>query len=508
MLNIAAFINPLQHSPNPTAAVGNAIQARGLEYNNANEKARLAEQAREMDQSNALQTRGQDFRELSGNREFEQHRQELHTKLVEWGTQVLDKEGPEKARQIVGPVWEAAGIGVDFGDGPGPSATGAAVTDNEATETAPDNEMAELEAAQGKRGSLDEYSPEASSTGPKPGESFSTYVSRNTAKPKATEKTVEAQATEGPVAAASDEAAATVAQAPRPWKIIDKSTGRVLGVIDPSKVESINLERARERSAAYVSGTPDNRKGIIEGMTSAARNTDEVETGMKHGEFTFGQLEKTDRTIKNHKGGGGAVPAMDLGGAKDPKLLNQVNSAVRMYVTTAVDRSGVKQLNQKAQSASQIGQMISSQSSGQERQAFATQLHANFGAASSEGERAFMLEQGGKVTALLAKVDAWVNSGQLPPGLKEEIASVAHAQAEFAQRYANHIREKAKNDAMNAPNLGGQYDAAFGRKLTPEERDKIGASVSNLGGVDGSEGGVPSAEQDNADKEALELMGH
>jgi hypothetical protein len=494
MLNIAPFITPLAAHPDPNGAVGNALHARGLANSNANEKARLAEQANEFNQRQALDERQQGFNESTDARNFEQHRSELHTKLVDWGMQVLDKEGPEKAQQIVGPVWQAAGIGVDFGDNSAvPPDTGG----NTPTQEGAPDEMAGLEAAQAKRGDLAEYQPGASETGPKPGESFTAYVSRNTsAKPSPVEKETPAEdAAEGGV---EEPAGAPAATPSRQWRIFDQKTGRQLGVIDPDKLAAENQKRADERAAAYVSGTPDNRKGIIEGMTSAARTPEEVETGMKHGEFTFGQLEKTDRTIKNHKGGGAAVPAVDLGGAKDSKLLNQTNSQVRQYVTTAVNNSGVKQLNQKAQNAAQIADMVDSASSGAQRQAFATQLHANFGAASSEGERAFMLEQGGKVQALLAKVDAWVNSGQLPPGLKEEIHAVAQMQAEFAQRYAQGIREKATKDAMEAPNLGGQYDAAFGRKLSDDEKRKIGASVGNLGGVDGSDGagGTPSSDAD------------
>jgi hypothetical protein len=131
----------------------------------------------------------------------------------------------------------------------------------------------------------------------------------------------------------------------------------------------------------------------------------------------------------NHRPGGGPG---QLGGPIDEKLLNQVNGQVRMYVSKAVDNSGVKALNTKGQDSARIAGMISSGSSGAERQAFATQLHANFGAASSEGERAFQLEQAGVIQSLLAKVDAWVQSGQLPEGLKNEIQTVAKMQQYFA----------------------------------------------------------------------------
>lgn len=504
MLNIAAFINPLQHSPNPTAAVGNAIQARGLEYSNANEKARLAEQAREMDQSNALQTRGQDFRELSGNREFEQHRQELHTKLVEWGTGVLDREGPEKARQIVGPVWEAAGIGVDFGDGPGPSATGAAVTDNEATETTPDSEMAELEAAQGRRGSLDEYSPEASSTGPKPGESFSTYVSRNTAKP--TGKTVEAQATEGPEAAQADEAVATVAQAPRPWKIIDKSTGRVLGVIDPQKVASINLEKAQRRAEAYVSGTPDNRKGIIEGFTSAAETPEEVETGMKHGEFTYGQLEKTERTKANHRGGGGGLVIGGLvADGVNTKLLNQLDTQARANISKAVANSGVPQLQKRANELMSVDSMFDSDNPAAQRQAFSSILRSFSGAQVSDRERAFFEQNAGFWSAMNNKIQTFVGGGQMDPTLREDMRKAAAMMNDQAQAQLSAIAHEAADAEMRNPSTGQLYKDALGKRWTPEAEAAKRKSLENLGHVD--TGNAPAGQSD-ADREALELMGH
>jgi hypothetical protein len=202
---------------------------------------------------------------------------------------------------------------------------------------------------------------------------------------------------------------------------------------------------------------------------------------------------------KNHKGGG----VNPLGGPIDDKLLNQVNTQVRGYVSKAVDNSGVKALNTKAQDSARISGMITSGSSGAERQAFATQLHANFGAASSEGERAFQLEQAGVIQSLLAKVDSWVASGQLPDGLKEEINTVARMQQEFARKYAEHIRDKATSDAMNSPALGGLYDRALGHQLTPEERDKISAGVKNLGGIEGSDAPEAGSADHEFDKLGL-----
>ena len=357
--------------------------------------------------------------------------------------------------------------------------------DNEAAEPTPDNEMAELEAAQGKRGSLAEYSPEASSTGPTPGESFSTYVARNTSK-KPVEKAVEAQATEGPEAAASDEAKATVAQTPHPWKIVDKATGRVLGVIDPQKVDALNQERASERAAAYVSGTPDNRKGIIEGMTSAARTPEEVETGMKHGEFTFGQLEKTDRTVKNHKGGGGAG-----GDQFSSKLASTANDDMLQYVSKAVTNSGAPKLNQAANDGAKVADLAGSPIALEQKVAAGQMLKSLFGAAASEGERAYVFGSEGEFTRLQQLANNWLNGGQMPEGFQEALRHAASRMQELAAKKAAAISDKAAEDALNSPLLGGRLG-----KLTPEQRAAVKAPLVNVGRVETDEGKAGSANEE------------
>ncbi len=500
MLNIAPFITPLAAHPDPNAAVSNALHARGLANSNANEKARLAEQANEFSQRQALNERQQGFNEATDARDFEQHRAELHTKLVDWGMQVLDKEGPEKAQQIVGPVWQAAGIGVDFGGSPEATTGGQVAPGGSATpaEAQGDEEMGALEAAQKARGDLEEYQPGEGSTGPKPGESFTAYVSRNTsAKPSPVEKETPAEdMAEGGVEEPTEAPAAAPS---RQWRVFDQKTGRQLGVIDPDKLASENQKRADERAAAYVSGTPDNRKGIIEGMTSAARTPEEVETGMKHGEFTFGQLEKTDRTIKNHKGGGGVPPVLSGEPTGDPKELSRFDSDARQYMTAAMNNAGVKNLNKMASDSERVASMLGSDVPADQRMAIASQIKANFGAAASEGERAFILESSGAINKILFGIDSWVKTGQVPEGLREGMQQVAVGARKFATELADQVAEKASQDIMESPTIGGRLPHIFKGKLTPEMREKIRGPLKNIGRVEGSGGG--GAPSGDADKE-------
>lgn len=494
MLDIARFLTPLAHQPNPNAAVGNALQGRQMEYSKTAEQNRLAEQQRHSMELEKQQDEELGFRKQVHGDTMGEHEEQLHTKLIEWGTQVLNKEGTEKARAIVGPVWGAAGIDVDFGGGPDVKAMTAPA---QPAPPADDDGFDELQRLQKEREAKEAPgASDASAYAPKPGESMSQYVARGKSQVKAepTEKAAEAEATEGPEAAAVEETEAAVTGQPQPWRIYNRRTGKTYGLIDPGKVEGINAKRAYDRAVAYSKGTPEEGRPIVQEFVRGARDEADVETRMGHAEKRLAETEKTRRAelVAKSKGGPGQI-----GGPIDEKLLNQVNGQLRMYVSKAVDNSGVKALNTKAQDSARISGMIESASSGAQRQAFATQLHANFGAASSEGERAFQLEQAGVIQSLLAKVDAWASSGQLPEGLKQEIAAVARMQQEFARKYADEIRKKATADAMNSPALGGLYDRALGHQLTPEEREKIAGPISNLGGIEGS----GPAESGSADQE-------
>lgn len=513
MLNIASFLTPLAARPDPNGAVANALHGRQLEYNKTQEQNQLSEQTRHSKAEEGFQQGHLDLAKQEHADTMAQHERDLHTKLTEWAMSVLDKEGLDKAKEIAGPVLDAAGIGVDFGGAaPGQSQT---VTQNKPAEAAPtppaDDEdgFAKLQAVQAanaaKEGVPEAPGESAASYGPRPGESMAAYVARGKAQVKAEEppapttEELDKEATEGPAKAEETEAVRAVeGEAPK-WRLFNKRTGETYGLIDPAKVDAINQKRAYEGAVAYSKGTPEPGKPIVEEFTRGARNESDLERRMAHAERAESELNKTLRVEKNHKGGG----VNPLGGPIDDKLLNQVNTQVRGYVSKAVDNSGVKALNTKAQDSARISGMITSGSSGAERQAFATQLHANFGAASSEGERAFQLEQAGVIQSLLAKVDSWVASGQLPDGLKEEINTVARMQQEFARKYAEHIRDKATSDAMNSPALGGLYDRALGHQLTPEERDKISAGVKNLGGIEGSDAPEAGSADHEFDKLGL-----
>jgi hypothetical protein len=512
MLNIASFLTPLAARPDPNGAVANALHGRALEYNKTQEQNQLSEQTRHSKAEEGFQQGHLDLAKQEHADEMSNHERDLHTKLTEWAMGVLDKEGLDKAKEIAGPVLDAAGIGVDFGGG-SPAQEAMGVQNKPAAPapaTPPDDEdgFAKLQAVQAanaaKEGVPEAPGEPAASYGPRPGESMAAYVARGKAQVKAEEpapttQELDNEATEGPQKAGEEEAERSVqGEAPK-WRLYNKRTGETYGLIDPAKVDAINQKRAYEGAVAYSKGTPEPGKPIVEEFTRGARNEADLEKRMVHAERAESELNKTLRVEKNHKGGG----VNPLGGPIDDKLLNQVNGQVRMYVSKAVDNSGVKLLNTKAQDAARIAGMISSGSSGAERQAFATQLHANFGGNSSEGERAFQMEQAGVINALLAKVDAWAKGGELPEGLKEEIHKVAQMQQEFARKYAEGIRDKATKDAMESPALGGLYDRALGHQLSPEERDKISAGVRNLGGVDGSGGAEPGSADEQFDKLGL-----
>jgi hypothetical protein len=436
---------------------------------------------------------------------LELHKQTLHQAVIDWGMGVLDKEGEEKARQIVGPVWEAAGIGVDFGDSPTATSGAAATAGSTPAEAGGGDEMAGLEAAQGKRGDLGEYTaPEAA--GPMPGQSISTYMAAHPAgrqkgsvfepsvdkewaktQKAPPEKAVEAQATEGPEKATQDEAAATVAQAPRPWKIIDKSTGRVLGVIDPSKVDAINRQQAEQRAGAYVSGTPENRQGIVEGMTSGARSEGDVELGMAHAEREIGSLDKTDRTIKNHKGGGSVVVPGLVADGVNTKLLNQLDNQARAYVAKAAQNSGVTQLQKRANEMMSVDSMFDSDNPAAQRQAFSSILRSFSGAQVSDRERAFFEQNAGFWSGLNNKLQSYIGGGQLDPTLREDMRKAAAMMMDQSQKALNDIAEEAASAVMNDPSIGGLYKDALGKRWTPESAAAKKQTLKNSAHIDTGE---------------------
>ncbi len=557
MLNIASFITPLAVKPDPNGAAANLVNAEHNWESERQNKTRMAEEGRHNQQLESQATaelgqRKQEHTDLMG-----EHERELHTKLTEWAMGVLDKEGMDKAREIAGPVLDAAGIGVDFGGGAGqapgapPVTTGATVTGrtplatggdddgfaklqavqaaNAAMEAAPQTEgsgggipLGTPQLGQGEEQGISSPSPKipgeaspgislstpklGSNYAPRPGESLSSYVARQApgvsmatpgktrmspngyqeavpgkAKKEAppTEAELDQEATEGPVEADAVEATRAIEGEAPAWRIYNKRTGETYGTIDPAKVQAINQERAYKGAVAYSKGTPEPGKAVVQEFTRGARDEADLDTRMKYAEAELNRQNKTQNALANHKGAGG--PGNPFGS----KVGQATTDNIRQYVQNAVTNSGAPKLNAAANDGSRVAELAGSPIALEQKTAAGQMLKSLFGAAASEGERAFVFGSEGEFTRLQQLANNWLNGGQMPPTFQAALQHAARKMQELAAARATEIARQAGNEAMDSPALGGLYGP-----LTPEQRAAVLAPIVNIGRV----GTAPSTE--------------
>ena len=532
MLNIASFLTPLAARPDPNGAVANALHARGLEYNKTQEQNQLAESTRHSKAEEGLQQGHLDLAKQEHADTMAEHERELHTKLTDWAMGVLDKEGLDKAKEIAGPVLDAAGIGVDFGGSPGVSS---ATSRPEAAPAVPNDEdgFAKLQAAQSARGDLSEYQPgggggvplqemtgklpggqaeekpiagkvpsgmggesgiplsemsgKLSSYGPRPGESLSQYVARGTAQvakkePAPTTEELDKEATEGPAKAATDEVVSEAEGQPK-WRLYNKRTGETYGLIDPAKVDAINQKRAASRGEAYEKGlsgkTPQE---IGAGFMGGARNESDLETRYGHAEHYITQNEKTKRAALVGKGGGNGL---------NPKLTATLTDDQEAHVKAALTSAGVPKLQQAGNDGEKVASLAESKDPLQDKVAAGQMLKSLFGAAASEGERAFVFGSEGEFVRLQQMANNWLNGGQMPPQFAAAIRHAASRMGELARKKAHDITVRVVGNVASDPAIG--FDR-MGLK-TPEEKEARRKTLEDLGSA-----GEGSSANDEASK--------
>lgn len=476
MLNIASFLTPLAARPDPNGAVANALHARGLEYNKTQEQNQLAESTRHSKAEEGFQQGHLDLAKQEHADTMSEHERELHTKLTEWAMGVLDKEGLDKAKEIAGPVLDAAGIGVDFGGSSGQSQT---VTQNkpaDAAAVAPQDEdgfakLQAVQAANAAKEGVPEAPGEAASFAPRPGESLSAYVARGKSQvakeePAPTAEELDKEATEGPAKAATDEVVSDAEGQPK-WRLFNKRTGETYGLIDPAKVDAINQKRAASRGEAYekgLSGTTPQEIGA--GFMGGARNESDLETRYGHAEHFITQNEKTKRAALVGKGGG-----------LNPKLTGQLTDDQENHIKAALTSAGVPKLQQASNDGEKVAALATSKDPLQDKLAAGQMLKSLFGAAASEGERAFVFGSEGEFVRLQQMANNWLNGGEMPPQFAAAIRAAASKMAQLARIKAHDVTARTIHNVENDPIIG------FGRMglKTPEEFEARRKTLMDLG---------------------------
>jgi hypothetical protein len=173
-------------------------------------------------------------------------------------------------------------------------------------------------------------------------------------------------------------------------------------------VDALNQKRAYEGAVAFSKGTQGEGKPIVQEFTRGARNEADLDARMGFAEQELNRQNKTANVMANHKPGG-------PGGGLNPKLTGALTDDQEQHIKNALTSAGVPKLQQAGNDGEKVAGLAESKDPLQDKVAAGQMLKSLFGAAASEGERAFVFGSEGEMVRLQQMANNWLNGGEMPP---------------------------------------------------------------------------------------------
>lgn len=469
-LDMYRFITPYHGPTDPNGAVSNAVNAMGHLGSLQRQDSAQAEQKREFDVREKRQ---------EGENGWE-HQKDVSGALRRYASVLATN--PEAAAAFEG---QLRALGVQFHpveapqpsplpDTQQPEPEAPVDTAPPAEEPKPTNKdipplLAKEMASQGRAPDVTEASPPEevqqglrASLGPMPGMG---PLARAQPEPPPEPAAI------GPEKQAADIALKASGVQPRLPKFRASWNGQDLGEYDPEALRSSQRGAAEDLASGLVAGTNEKDRPLVEEQFKGARNPKDVESITKS--FTIPQMaithSDTRQAMKSANKGRGH------GGGLDDKSAARLDTEIRGWVTTHANLGDVKRLAQVANETGKALTLISSPDALANKVAVAQQIKALFGAAASEGERAFVLGAKGVADRLMMEVDNWVGGGELPPDFKTSVNQLAGMLHDAAKDQAKHVAEVASDSILNDPLVGGRLPQSYKKGVGEHIRAAITA---------------------------------
>lgn len=163
---------------------------------------------------------------------------------------------------------------------------------------------------------------------------------------------------------------------------------------------------------------------------------------------------------RHPRGGGGSTGAPF-------KAVKDIQNNYRAWVSEANKDQRVAAINQYKTDAEKALGMLAGAAGLPEAQrlAVAQTIKTYFGAAASEGERAFILGGEGMAGRIEMWINSWVKTGEMPAGLLDQLRKIQQRSQKLAQDKVNEIASDLEASYMNSPEAD---------TLTPDQKQRMG----------------------------------
>lgn len=227
--------------------------------------------------------------------------------------------------------------------------------------------------------------------------------------------------------------------------------GKSMGTIDPNAFREQHKAEATRRGQAFVDSLPEAAANqIFPGLNDAATGPEQKDTIENDMRLILQQMRSAAS-----RGKGGAGTGLE-GLLADPKEAARLDNEVRQWTQAVATDNSLKKLNEVATEAAKSATLLNPDEPLANRLAVAQTIKSMFGAAASEGERAFILGGEGVMTKLQMDLNNWVSGGTLPANFKTALQGISNRAHLAANARARFLSENGANSILENPLVGGR----------------------------------------------------